>query len=260
MEFNWSTIAWIAGLVFVYLFGIWEGRGQGYKRRKKEEQAETKDQPAPEPQTVTETVTVTVDDPGLLRIKSESGAFTLDLDGARVNPSALLPEQRKRLIEMLSIMRPWLEGRPAPAQAPATTTTSPQPSLLDRLQSVSAPSAPPVQTPPAPVAVPPSAPVPPSPPSPRPAASKPATIAKEDRPSAPANSMVAQIDAILQARLEGTPLAERGIFLTQSPQGGVNVYIGLTRYNGLDEVPDLEVKTAIRAAITEWEDKYTPGL
>jgi hypothetical protein len=87
-----------------------------------------------------------------------------------------------------------------------------------------------------------------------------ATIAKEDRPVAPAGSMVDQIDAILQARLIGTPLEERGIFLTQSPEGGVNVYVGLTRYSGMDEVPDPEIKAAIRAAITEWEDKFTPGL
>jgi hypothetical protein len=28
----------------------------------------------------------------------------------------------------------------------------------------------------------------------------------------------------------------------------------------VDEVPDAEVKAAIRGAIKEWEDKYTPGL
>ena len=89
---------------------------------------------------------------------------------------------------------------------------------------------------------------------------KPTTIAKEDRPSAPANSIVTQIDTILQERLAGTPLEERGVFLTQSAEGGVIVYVGLTRYNGVDEVPDPEIKAAIRAAITEWENKYTPGL
>lgn len=85
-------------------------------------------------------------------------------------------------------------------------------------------------------------------------------MAKEDRPIAPAGSIVTQIDSVLQTRLVGTPLEDRGVFLTQSPEGGVMVYVGLTKYAGIDDVPDPEIKAAIRAAITEWEDKYTPGL
>ncbi len=243
MEFNWSIVGWIAGLVFVYLFGIWEGRGQGYKKRKREEEQQKKDQPPPPPQTVTETVTVTVDDPGLLRIKNENGSLALDLDGARVDPVALQPDQRKRLIEILGVMRPWLEGRAA--SAPSGTPSAPPAPAADQTPSRPAPFQP--------------APAPP-PAASQSTAPKPATIAKEDRPAAPANSMVGQIDRILQQRLAGTALEARGIFLTQSPQGGVNVYVGLTRYNAIDDVPDPEIKAAIRAAITEWEHKYTPGL
>ncbi|RPJ23803.1 MAG: hypothetical protein EHM33_19825 [Chloroflexi bacterium] len=232
MEFDWTIAAWIAGLIFVYVFGLIEGRSKGYKKRKAEEAQEKPNQPSPKP----EIVTVTTDDPGLLRIKNEGGSFTLDLDGARVNPISLLPDQRKRLIEILNILRPWLEGKPAPS-----ATTSPPPS--SRLAPVQ-----PASLSPQPV-VAPQTPAP-----------KPVTIAKEDRPVAPANSIVTQIDTVLQAQLEGTPLGARGIFLTQSPEGGVAVYVGLTRYNGVDEVPDPEIKAAIRAAITEWENKYTPGL
>jgi hypothetical protein len=255
MEFPWSILAWIAAIIFVYIFGLYEGRGQGYKKRKAEEEQEKKDRPAPAP----ETKTVTVDDPGLLRIKNENGSIALDLDGTRVNPISLSADQRKRLIEMLSIMRPWLEGRSAPvsASAPQTPSTpsasSESTSIAERLETFAgAPS----QSKPAPV-------------QPAPASSqsipplttpRPSTIAKEDRPSVPANSIVGQIDAVLQTRLDGTPLGERGIFLTQSPEGGVIVYVGLTRYNGMDDVPDPEIKAAIRAAISEWEDKYTPGL
>lgn len=254
MEFPWSTLAWIAGLIFVYLFGLYEGRGQGYKRRKAEEEQEKKDQPAPSSQIKTETVTV--DDPGLLRIKNENGAFALDLDGRRVNPTSLSSDQRKRLIDMLNIMRPWLEGRSAPAPSMNTSlppTPSQPTSVSERLETFGGT---PARSQPAPVqpARPASQPVPPS------TAPRFSTIAKEDRPSTPANSIVGQIDSILQARLEGTPLGERGIFLTQSPEGGVMVYVGLTRYNGVDDVPDPEVKAAIRAAISEWEDRYTPGL
>jgi hypothetical protein len=246
MEFPWSILAWIAALIFVYVFGLYEGRGQGYKKRKAEEEQEKKDQPA----SVSQIKTVTVDDPGLLRIKNENGSIALDLDGARVNPASLSADQRKRLIDMLSIMRPWLEGRPVPASAPATPS---QPtSISDRLETFAGT---PTQSKPAPVQ-----PTPPSQPLAPLTTPRPSTIAKEDRPSAPANSIVSQIDSVLQARLEGTPLGERGIFLTQSPEGGVIVYVGLTRYNGVDEVPDPEIKAAIRAAISEWEDRYTPGL
>ena len=242
MEFNWSILVWIAGLIFVYIFGLYEGRGQGHKKRKAEEEQEKKEKPAA-PASAPETRTVAVDDPGLLRIKEENGAVALELDGMRVNPSSLSPDQRKRLIDMLNIMRPWLEGRSAPVSAPPQPT-----SISERLETFAGAPAP-TQSKPVPVQ-----------PASSPSQPRFSTIAKEDRPSAPANSIVSQIDSVLQARLEGTALGERGIFLTQSPQGEVNVFVGLTRYNGVDDVPDPEIKAAIRAAIAEWEDKYTPGL
>jgi hypothetical protein len=230
----------IAGIVLVamffgYGFGLWEGRNQGYKKRKKEEGAEKKDAPAVEiPPPDPAPVQTKVEDPGLLRIKNEDGSITLDLDGARVDTTALTTGQRKRLIEMLNLMRPWLEGKtgnqPAPVKQP--------------LQSV-----PPAQNQ-----------VPPPPAPARPAAPRPATIAREDRPVAPAGSIVTQIDSILQARIAGTSIEDRGVFLAQSQEGGVMVYVGLTKYSGIDDVPDPEIKAAIRAAITEWENKFTPGL
>ena len=244
MEIDWITLAWIAGLVFVYIFGLVEGRIKGYKKRKAEEEQEKKSQPPSQP----ETVTVTVDDPGILRIKNEDGAFALDLDGKRVNLISLLPEQRKRLIEIANILRPWLEDQPI--SPPAATSQPPafRPAATPPLQAQS--SFAPVQ----------SAAPPPAAPTSEPSSPKPAVIPVEDRPAGPANSIVTQIDTILQARLAGTPLEERGIFLTQSPEGGVIVYVGLTRYHGVEEVPDPEIKAAIRGAITEWENKYTPGL
>ena len=32
MEINWSIVGWIAAVIFVYIFGIFEGRNQGRKR------------------------------------------------------------------------------------------------------------------------------------------------------------------------------------------------------------------------------------
>lgn len=247
--FNWSIVGWIAGLVFVYLFGLFEGRGQGYKRRKAEEEQESLSKPPPPP---APPQTISVDDPGLMRIKHENGSFVLDLDGKRVNPISLTSDQRKRLIDMLNIMRPWLEGRAAPASQPPLRAVSPPPSappatVEDRLSAIGSPL--PEQK----TVVPPQQPA-------APRTARPETTAKENRPVAPASSIVGQIDSILQSRLAGTHLEERGIFLAQSPEGGVSVYVGLTRYNSIEDVPDPEIKTVIRAAISEWENKFTPGL
>jgi hypothetical protein len=155
-----------------------------------------------------------------------------------VDTSSLSPDHRKRLIELLGLIRPWLEGKPA---AMPSSTTPPAP-------------------PPQPAAISPGMPTSQAAPPNRPAAPKSGSIAKEERPVAPANSIVGQIDSILQARIAGTGLEERGVFLAQSPEGGVMVYVGLTKFMGVDEVPDEEIKSAIRAAIAEWEKKYTPGL
>lgn len=244
----------LAAMFFGYGFGLFEGRNQGYKKRRKEEAIDQENKPEPEP----EQVVVKVDDSGLLRIKNEGGYLALDLDGSRVDTSALSAEERKRLIEMLNLMRPWLEGRPAAVPV----RSSPPTPELDRLAQVGSQPEREEQIDPSPSrpaeAARPSAPA--RQPAPQPPAQRPRTMAKEDRPIAPAGSIVSQIDSILQARLEGTPLDDRGIFLAQSPEGGVMVYVGLTKYMGIEDVPDPEIKAAIRSAITEWENKYTPGL
>jgi hypothetical protein len=73
-------------------------------------------------------------------------------------------------------------------------------------------------------------------------------------------SIVQQIDTVLQERMINTALAKRGIRLQESIQGGAEVYVGLQKFDSVDDVPDEVIKTAIRAAIAEWEKKYTPGM
>jgi len=190
---------------------------------------------------------VAVDDPGLMRIKNENGLLTLDLDGTRVDTSALTADQRKRLIEMLNTIRPWLEGKPAPAPAPMTPPP-PRPAVVaDTRQGAPAPIAAPPPRPGAQVQ------------TPTPKTAAPSKKKDEELEAAP-TSIVGQINLILQARIINTPLASKGVSLMESVTGGVNVYVGLQRYEAIDDIPDEEVKAAIRAAIAEWEKKYTPGL
>ena len=218
----------LATMFFGYFFGLFEGRGQGYKRRKKQEAEEKKNLPAPP-----SAASVQVDDPGLLRLKDQNGQLLLELDGQRVSTSGLSADQRKRLIGLLTLIRPWLEGG-----------TSAQASSLSGGTGGGAARPPAPQ--PAPVIQP---------------AARPTPLAglEEEKTVAPL-SIVGQIDSILQLRLMNTPLAGKGIRLQESQQGNVVVWVGVTKYTSVDEVPDAEIKGAIRAAIAEWEEKFTPGV
>ena len=182
------------------------------------------------------------DDPGLLRLKKDNERFTLEMDGALIT-GELSPDKRKRLIELVTVIRPWLEGKQSPPAAPQPATPI-QTQPTTPLQTQPAPD-------PAQDAV--SRPVQPSA-QPLPAVKKP-----EAEKNISSLSIVQQIDTVLQAHLVNTPLAKRGIRLQESIQGGVEVYVGLQKFHAVDDVPDEEIKTAIRASIAEWEKKYTPG-
>jgi hypothetical protein len=223
MEINWSIAGWIVAILVFYTIGFYEGRGNGYNKRKREEELEAAKTPP---------VVVASDDPGILRLKKENEAFTLELDGVRLTQSSLTGENRKRLMEVLTILRPWMDNAPALSQPP-----------LSQSQSASLHQ--------------PSTPLPPI--SFKPSVIKPAEPV-ESKPAPPPTSIVGQINLILQEKLTGSPLADRGISLSQSPEGGVRVTVGVSHFDGVDEVPDADVKALIRAAIAEWEKKYTPGL
>jgi len=84
---------------------------------------------------------------------------------------------------------------------------------------------------------------------------KPARVAEKGKAEAASKSIAAQIDEILQARIENGPLAERGIKLQEIPGQGMVVMVGAEKYTDLSLVPDPEVRDAIAAAVAEWEKK-----
>ncbi|MEI7844211.1 MAG: hypothetical protein WCK35_00265 [Chloroflexota bacterium] len=178
----------------------------------------------------------------------------LELDGTRFeNPGEITTEQRQRVVSVVVQMRPWLDGKAAPAA---------QSNPIADVEKVVIPT-PPVSTPVLP------------------ASKTPATLTKEQAPAAkdplkidamrglrsllnnevkaPGDkkglSIVAMIDEVLQAKLLGTPLMEKVIRLEDGPMGQVIVCVGSNRYEGVGEVTNPEIRDIIKEAIAEWEKK-----
>jgi hypothetical protein len=232
----------LATMFFGYFFGLFEGRGQGYKKRKNEVASDpalraalqptmppAPAAPAPPPE-----IRVQPQGKSLLRLSQDDNQEPcLELDGQRVDTVQMQPQQRRRLIDLMVVMRPWIEAgpvarppqpaAPAPEAAPAPAPASQPVAPARATGPLAAPSQPPAE----PVSAP--------------------------------TTMIGQIDSILQAKIAGTPLAARGIRLVESLQGGAMVIVGLQHYAGVGDVPDPEVQSVIRAAIAEWENKYTPS-
>jgi len=79
-------------------------------------------------------------------------------------------------------------------------------------------------------------------------------------PSAPTSkSIAAQVDEILQERVAGTPLEQRGIRVMDAPDGGIRILVGLEKYDGVEAVPDEAVRNAIREAVLEWRKRTVRG-
>jgi hypothetical protein len=68
-------------------------------------------------------------------------------------------------------------------------------------------------------------------------------------------SIAMQINDILQEKIAGTPLENRGITVNDAPEHGVMVSLDGQKYPGVKDVPDEEVRNAIRAAVLEWETR-----
>jgi len=202
-------------MFFGYFFGLFEGRNQGYKKGRTEAAATEDELPAASSPAAAE------DDPGLLRLRESGGRLHLELEGASLDAEKLPAEQRKRLIETLARLRPWVEV-PAvrTAEIPAPPPAPPAgPSFAARTPPLAPPQEAPVST----------------------------------------DSMVAQIDEILQRNILSTPLEARGLRLVEVPGGGVAVLLDHDRFASIGEVTDPQAQAAIRAAISLWEKKYTPG-
>jgi hypothetical protein len=75
------------------------------------------------------------------------------------------------------------------------------------------------------------------------------------RSQLPTESIVIQIDDILQEKLKNSPLMGEPIRLMEWQDKGMVVMIGLDRYDSVEAVPDDRIKALIRSAVREWEQK-----
>lgn len=155
----------------------------------------------------------------------------LRLDGVALTAGQVSTDQRKRLIALLNMIRPWVDVAPAlsPAAAPVVAATPP-------------------------------APIYPEPVEPAPsldvargfrAMMYNAVITEEPSQG---TGIVRQIDSILQEKLAASSAyADKHIHLEEGPSGEVLVLIGALKYNGIDAVPEHGIQALIREAVSEWE-------
>lgn len=206
MEWNLVTIGLLLVVLIIgYLIGLLEASLKGSRKAK----------PPAKPSTDGTLLSLEGEIEVLRAWRTNAGKLDLEMDGQRIeSKEMLLPEQHRRLVNLLLELRPWLEAAPdLPPARPGQEQ----------------PAKPPI-----------------------PAKTK---EPKVEQPAAAPLSIVAQIDQILQDRLAGTPLAGKGIQLQESPEGGVIVWVGMQRFEGIDAIPAPQVKAAIRQAVEAWEKK-----
>lgn len=169
----------------------------------------------------------------IVRLRRDpSGNLVIEMDGQIYRTLAELnSDRRKRLLSALHDLQDWLTPKAAPADVILPVEPAPLP-------------------------------------TPAPAIQKPSRqlglfgilerALETDLRKAPSvpESVAVQVDVIVQRMVHGTPLAGRGIRLTEMPDHSMAVHVGLERYDGVDVVPDEEIRAVIKAAVAEWANQY----
>lgn len=220
MVWDIKTIGIVTAIFFIgYIIGLVEAaikqriRNKKKTREEQKESQETLEKPADEAK-----------GPDLLRLNREpSNELVLEVEGQHFGKKEeLSPENRRKVVNLLVELRPWLE-------TPAGTSPLEKKSSASGEVQIQAEQEVPFPPKPAPV------------------------LAIKDPSTRQPGSIVSQIDGILQTRLAGSPLANQGIRLVESATGGVIVYIGLQKFEGIDVLPDPQIQAFIRQAVAEWE-------
>lgn len=87
-----------------------------------------------------------------------------------------------------------------------------------------------------------------------PAEKKAAIPEQEETPLEPL-SLSSEIDKILQEKLAGSPLNDKGIRLTENLNNEIIIWVGLTSYSSIDAIPDVEIQKIIKESVEDWENR-----
>lgn len=195
---------------------------------------ENENEPKSSPKLVTPETVVPGEHTVLKLTVDKSLRWHLELDGVQMDtPTDISAEQRQRLISAVSHIRPWVDGKNAPADTPLSASkptlmpsesqsTAAQPALkIDALRGLRS------------------------------------LLNNEIKTSSDqkGSSIVRMIDEVLQAKLLGSALMEKSIRLEESSTGGVIVCVGTQKYTEIDAVPEPEIRDIIKASIAAWEKK-----
>ena len=218
MEWNLKTAGIIIAIFFIgYIIGLVEASIKQKNRDKKKARAEEKES--------AETPPVILNKPNLFSInRTASNGLVLELEGKTIsNKDELSADKKRLLVNLLVEVRPWLETTAATPIIQQTETQSEKTNIKHEVAAATIPALP--------------------------------TASPESKPAPSSGSIVSQIDSVLQTRLAASSMANQGIRLTESPTGGVRVYVGLDKYDGIDAIPDPGIKEFIRQAVAEWEGR-----
>jgi hypothetical protein len=168
-----------------------------------------------------------------------SNEWAIEFNGTRYNSLKDIHDNQaaRKVLEALSNVQRFAGAIPITTVAP---TPAPSPAMIE-------PSAPPAVKPVLPVG-PPLEPV------------VAAVLSQGDKtPSrpkypAPPNSILDQIEKVLQRNLLREPaLANRKIHMGAAPDGSLLIEVDWNTYKSADEVPEADVRNLIKASIQEWE-------
>ncbi len=159
--------------------------------------------------------------------RTTDNQLKLEMNGQPLaEAKAISPEQRRQLVKIVVDLRPWLEASSGIQSSPSSGEGISSETVINR----------------------------PSNPADAPGASSSKPLPGEGAAAAySSKSIVDQIDDFLQVLLANSGLKNRDIHLTEGAGGGVFVRVGLTQYEGIDSVPEPEIKNMVRRAIAEWE-------